>query len=87
METSCARVICKLRNLYPINKDGFITPVHAIMKFIPSLQNGLNFVAFFKEFDKYFCPPYLHIPSKEEEITHYLLYQYDKNNMHIHGIT
>jgi len=88
MESSKRRVVGVLRLLFPINKDGYIVPVHFIMKVLPNLNDGLQFVSFVKEINEMYCYPYK-IPTNMpiEDIEHFLIYKYDKSNMIVSGIT
>ena len=86
LETSAPMAIGLERFVTPINKDGFIVPSILMIKVLPSLEDGVQFVGFIKEKEEYYCAPYRH--SDEEELTiHYMIYKLDASSMIVCGLT
>lgn len=85
LETSVPRAIGSERFVTPNNADGFLVPCILMIKVLPSLDDGLQFVGFIKEKDEYYCKPYKRM-GDEEIVNHYLIYKFEQN-MTIVGIT
>lgn len=51
-----------------------------MIKILPNLEDGLQFVGFFKEKDEIYCHPYVRAnDNADDEIIHYLVYKVDAN--------
>lgn len=55
IETSVPKAIGYERLITPINKEGFLVPSILMIKILPNLEEGLQFVGFFKEKDEIYC--------------------------------
>ena len=67
------------------NKDGFIVPCILMVKILPTLEEGVQFVGFLKEKHKYHCLPYAY---ENNEIEHYIIYKSNNlTNLNIIGMT
>ncbi|KAL4464830.1 hypothetical protein ABPG74_011391 [Tetrahymena malaccensis] len=89
IESSIPRAIGIERIITPTNKDGFLVPSILMIKILPNLEEGLQFVGFFKEKDEIYCSPYARTDNNDDEVLHYLIYKLDNNlqNQTIVGIT
>lgn len=67
IETSIPKAIGKDRLITPTNKDGFIVPSNLMIKILPNLEDGLQFVGFFKEKDEIYCHPYIRTDYDDDE--------------------
>ena len=79
IETSIPTAIGYERLITPTNKDGFLVPSIPMIKILPNLEDGLQFVGFFKEKDEIYCAPYKRTDNIDDEIIHYLIYKLDSN--------
>ena len=61
--TSKERVVGNNRLILPVNSDGFVVPSNLLVKVLPTLENGIQFVGFMREIKNYYCYPY----EKSEE--------------------
>lgn len=66
-----------------------MVPSILMIKILPNLEDGLQFVGFFKEKDEIYCHPYVRTDNFEDDIFHYMIYKLDSNlqNQTIVGIT
>ncbi|EGR31957.1 PAS domain S-box family protein [Ichthyophthirius multifiliis] len=89
IETSIPKAIGFERLITPVNKDGFIIPCLLMIKILPNLEEGLQFVGFFKEIDEIYCSPYKRNDDNQDQIYNYLIYKVeeDKQNQVLVGIT
>ena len=46
-----------------------------MIKILPNLEEGLQFVGFLKELSEVYCPPYSKKNSLERVTTHYIAYK------------
>ncbi|KRX01222.1 hypothetical protein PPERSA_05622 [Pseudocohnilembus persalinus] len=75
MDTSQPIIIGKETLLFPVNKDGYIVPSYLLIKILPNLEDGMQFVGFLKEQDEQYTYPYEQIV--DSDTTHYLIYKTD----------
>lgn len=85
LQTSQPKAIGTERFVTPNNSDGFLVPSILMIKVLPSLDDGLQFVGFVKEKEEYYCKPYKR-QEEDEIINHYIIYKYEQN-MTVVGIT
>jgi hypothetical protein len=58
LDTSISRAIGKERFVLPIDKQGYMVPSILMIKILPNLEKGLQFIGFIKERDVSYCFPY-----------------------------
>lgn len=58
IETSIPKAIGVERLVLPVTRHGFVVPSMLMIKILPNLEDGLQFVGFIKEFSSAYCPPY-----------------------------
>ncbi|EGR28256.1 PAS domain S-box family protein [Ichthyophthirius multifiliis] len=89
IDTSVPKAIGIERLITPVNKDGYLIPCILMIKILPNLDEGLQFVGFFKEINEVYCAPYIRNDDNQETIFQYLIYKVDQNlqNQTLIGIT
>lgn len=58
LETSKSKIIGVERFITPIDKDGFAVPSILMIKTLPNLSDGIQFVGFIKEKEPYYAYNY-----------------------------
>lgn len=82
-ETSEAHIIGQERNVFPINRKGYMVPCTLMIKVLPTLDDGIKMVGFLKDIEKE--SGFLKGDFDTEETVHYIMYGGEGN--HIHGVT
>ena len=81
-ETSKSEILCTEREVFPINKKGYLVPCTLMIKILPNLDEGIRIVGFLRELDG--AGAYFKNIDSDEKV-HYVMYGGD-NDM-LQGIT
>ena len=82
IDSSRSTIIGKERFVMPVNIEGYMVPSILMIKVLPTLDEGIQFVGFIKEKAEYYCYPY-EITEKDDtdEKEHFIIYRCDNLNV------
>lgn len=82
-ETSQPKIIGLEREVFPINKKGYMVPSTLMVKVLPTLSEGIRMVGFLKDIEK--DSGFNKADFDTDEKVHYIMYGGELS--HIHGVT
>jgi PAS domain S-box-containing protein len=73
LETGEARIIGKKRNIYALDKKGYLKGCSLYLKVLPDLSEGIHFIGMIRDFDTYSLGKTI-LESTSGLVSHYLIY-------------